>query len=162
MVKKKYKGVFYSMVLCSLIIFVLTSCSSNKSTYKDVSVKYMDEKIKESVDISNMNVGDEEKLEKIYKIDIKDLEEFVLYTPSTNIQANEIAIMKVKDSSKMEDIQDKISERIDSQGTNFKDYLPDEYFLIEKHVLKTKDNYILFVISEDAETIEKIFDESFK
>lgn len=26
--------------------------------------------------------------------------------------------------------------------------LPDEYFLIEKHVLKMKDNYILFVVSK--------------
>lgn len=162
MFKKRYKGLFYSIILCSLMVFVLTSCSSNKPTYKDVSVKNIDEKIKESVDISSMNVGDGEKLEKTYKIDVKDLEEFVLYTPSTNIKANEIAIMKVKDSSKIEDIQDKISERIDNQATNFKDYLPDEYYLIEKHVLKIKDNYILFVISEDAEAIEKIFDESFK
>lgn len=162
MIKKRLKDIFYAIILCSLLIFILTSCSSSKPTDKNVSVKDINEKIKESVDISNMNVGDSEKLEKLYDINSEDLEDFALYTPSTNIEANEILVMKVKDSSKMDDIKDKISARIDGQAANFKDYLPDEYYLIEKHVLKTKDNYILFVISEDADKIEKAFDESFK
>ena len=162
MTKKRLKDIFYSTILCSLIIFTLTSCSSGKSTDKNVSIKDIDEKIKESVDISNMNLGDSEKLQKLYDINSEDLEDFMLYTPSTNIEANEIAIMKVKDSSKIDDIKGKISARIDSQSVNFKDYLPDEYYLIDKHVLKVRDNYILFAISEDAGKIEKIFDESFK
>lgn len=40
--------------------------------------------------------------------------------------------------------------------------LPDEYFLIEKHVLKMKDNYILFVVSKDAAIIDGAFDEALK
>lgn len=162
MTKKRLRDIFYSMILCSLIIFTLTSCSSNKSTDKNISIKDIDEKIKKSVDISNMNVGDSEKLKKLYDISSEDLEDFMLYTPSTNIEANEIAIMKVKDSSKVNDIKARISARIDSQTVNFKDYLPEEYYLIEKHVLKVRDNYIIFAISDDAEKIEKIFDESFK
>ena len=160
--KCNFKKIFGSIILCSLILFVLTSCYSSKSTANNISIKDIDEKIKESVDISNMNVGDSEKLEKLYDINAEDLEGFVIYTSSTNIEAKEIAIMKVKDTSKVDDIKDKIFARIEEQSSNFKDYLPDEYYLIEKHVLQTKDNYILFVISEDVETIEKIFDESFK
>lgn len=63
--------------------------------------------------------------------------------------------------TKIDSIKEKISHRIEIQAKNFKDYLPDEYFLIEKHVLKSKDNYILFIISEDADVIEDIFDRSF-
>ena len=162
MLEKRYKNIFYKMILSSIIILILTSCSSKKTIEKAPSISDIDEKIQETVDISNMNIGDSEKLEKLYDVDVEDLEDFVLYTPSTNIEANEIAILKVKDTNKIDDIKDKISTRVEKQATNFKDYLPDEYFLIEKHVLKTKDNYILFIISEDAETIEDIFDESFK
>ncbi|WP_285848764.1 hypothetical protein [Paenibacillus sp. MER TA 81-3] len=36
------------------------------------------------------------------------------------------------------------------------------YFLIEKHVLKMKDNYILFVVSKDAAIIEGAYDEALK
>ncbi len=95
-------------------------------------------------------------------MDVEDLEDFILYTPSTNIEANEIAILKVKDSNKIDDIKDKLMKRAEKQGDVFKDYLPDEYFLIEKYVLKAKDNYILFIISEDVETIEDILIEIFQ
>lgn len=160
---KSFKKIFGGIILYGLILFVLTSCSSNKSTdNKSPSISDIDEKIKETVNVSNMDIGDSKKLEKLYDVDVEDLEDFILYTPSTNIEANEIAILKVKDSNKIDDIKDKLMKRAEKQGDIFKDYLPDEYFLIEKYVLKAKDNYILFIISEDVETIEDIFDEFFK
>ena len=162
MIKKRWKNIFYGAILSSIIILALTGCSSKKTTRGVPTINDIDEKIIKTVDISNMNLGDEDRLKKLYDIDKDDLEDFLLYTPRANIQANEIAILKVKDTNKIDDIKDKISARVENQATNFKDYLPDEYFLIEKHVLKTKDNYILFIISEDTETIEDIFDESFK
>ncbi|MCF6464294.1 hypothetical protein C3E90_00100 [Clostridium sp. Cult2] len=160
MIRKRYKNMFYGIILCSLILFVLTSCSSKSSTDDNLSVKDIDDKIKESINLSNMELGDSDRLEKLYDIDNDDLEEFILYTPKTNIQANEIAIFKVKDSKEIDDITEKITERIEVQSTNFKDYLPEEYYLIENHVLKAKGNFILYAISEEVETIEEIFDES--
>lgn len=152
----------WGMVLFTFILFILTSCSSKRAMDKNISIKDIDEKIRETVDLSNMNIGDSEKLEKLYDIDIEDLEDFILYTSTKNIEASEIALLKVKDVNKIDDIKDKITARIEEKSNSFKDYIPDEYYLIEKHVLKTKNNYILFVIFEDVETIEKIFDESFK
>lgn len=55
-----------------------------------------------------------------------------------------------------------IAQRIDSQAVKFKDYRPDEYALLEKHVLKVKSHYVLFAVSVDAEQIEKAFDEALK
>ena len=162
MVKKGHRNIFYKTILCSIIILVLTGCSTKETIGKVPSINDIDEKIRETVDVSDMNLGDKDKLKKLYDIDKDDLEDFLLYIPSTNIQASEIAILKVKDAAEIDEVMDKVSTRIESQATNFKDYLPEEYFLIEKHVLKTKDNYILFIISEDAETIEDIFDRSFK
>lgn len=162
MPEKRYKNIFCKIILSSIIVLILTGCSSKKTTGRAPSISDIDEKIKETVDISNMDIGDSKKLEKLYDVDVEDLEDFILYTPSTNIEANEIAILKVKDSNKIDDIKDKLMKRAEKQGDIFKDYLPDEYFLIEKYVLKAKDNYILFIISEDVETIEDIFDEFFK
>ncbi|WP_142335352.1 DUF4358 domain-containing protein, partial [Bacillus toyonensis] len=62
----------------------------------------------------------------------------------------------------VKNIKEKILSRIEKKSKSFKDYLPDEYFLIEKHVLKTKDNYILLAISKDADKIEKTFDKILK
>ena len=159
---KRFIKTLRILILCSLILVISTSCSKNESIDKSPSIEDLNNELKETVDLSNMDIGDEEKLEKLYDIDSENLEEYILYIPKSNIESNEIAIFKVKESEDLEEVEEKIKDRLEEQATNFKDYLPDEYYLIEKNVLKTKGNYILFAISEDVDKIEKVFDESFK
>ena len=145
-----------------LAFTTLTGCTKSNNSVAEPSIVDMDNQLKGKVDLSNMDIGNSEKLEKLYGINPEELEEFLLYIPKTNIEANEIGIFKVKDTKNIDNIKEKVENRIKMQADIFKDYLPEEYYLIEKHVLKTKDNYILFIISEETETIEEIFDESFK
>jgi len=159
---KIWKRIFNSFMALILITIVLTACTKGGSTGKNPSIVEINNKLSEAIDLSKMDNGDGEVLEKFYDIDSNKLEEFVLYMPKTNIEVNEIAILKVKNTSDLEDIKEKIENRIEEQGNAFRDYIPEEYYLIENHVLKTKDNYILFAIYEDVDKIEKVFDESFK
>ncbi|KGM96897.1 hypothetical protein Z968_05235 [Clostridium novyi A str. 4552] len=161
--KNLRKNLKKTVVVLFTLIFstsVLLACS--KDTKKDVSTKDIGEKISQSTDLSKMKQGDNSKLEKLYKIKPGEVEEFVLYTAPSNIKADEIAVIKVKGSSKIEDVKGKIEKRIKKQTASFKDYLPEEYALMEKHVLKEKGNYIIFVVSKDVDKIEKAIDESFK
>lgn len=164
MIMKKFrcKNVFIGVVFLIFILLIMTSCSKEKNNDRNISVKDIDEKIIESIDISNMDMADEERLEKLYDIDIEFLQEFVLYVPKTNIEVNELFVLRAKDKDDIDDIKEKIENRIEEQSDNFRDYLPEEYYLIEKHVLNIKGNYILFAISEEAETIEDIFNQFFK
>ena len=164
MIMKKFrcKNVFIGVVFLIFILLIMTSCSKEKNNDRNISVKDIDEKIIESIDISNMDMADEERLEKLYDIDIEFLQEFVLYVPKTNIEVNELFVLRAKDKDDIDDTKEKIENRIEEQSDNFRDYLPEEYYLIEKHVLKIKGNYILFAISEEAETIEDIFNQFFK
>lgn len=158
---KNFKKVLMSLLVISFMTATFAGCSK-ASDAKNVSIKEIGEKIEKGIDLSDMNSGDEAKLEKLYKVKADDVEEFFLYVPKSNIKASEIAIVKIKDASKVEDFKKNFTERLEKQSSSFKDYLPDEYFVIEKNVLKTKDNYIFFTISKDVDKIEKIFDESFK
>ena len=155
------KNVFALTVIMVIILTLLTGCSSKDTTSKEPSIDEIDQNINDDVDISNMVESDSDKLEKLYDIDIDKVENFKLYTAKTNIEANELLILKVKNEEDIGDIKEDINDRIESQTNSFKDYLPDEYFLIEKHVLKSNGNYIIFIISEEAEKIESLFDKSF-
>ena len=145
-----------------IILTLLSGCSSSSKTEKEISIDDIDENIKESVDISNMVESDSDKLKKLYDIDADKIEGFKLYTAKTNIEANELLILKVKDKEDIDGINEAINDRIETQSNSFKDYLPDESYLIENHILKSNGNYIVFIISEEAEQIENAFDESFK
>ncbi len=156
------KNTFKTILLAILSLTFLLGCSSEKAIAKAPTIEEITKEIEEAIDISEMKKGDINKLKKLYDIDEDEIEDFVLYVAPTNIKADEMAIIKVKDENNIESIKEKISTRISDQGSVFESYLPEEYFLIEKHVLKSNGNYVLLVVSKDATKVEGIFDNSFK
>lgn len=114
--------------------------------------------MKQSVKLDKLKKGDAHKLKKLYDLGTEQVEDFLLYTASSNVRADEIVVIKVKDGSQIDSIKARITQRVDAQAVKFKDYRPDEYALLEKHVLKVKSHYILFAVSADTEQIEKAFD----
>ncbi|MGY1465255.1 DUF4358 domain-containing protein (plasmid) [Bacillus toyonensis] len=151
-----------TIIVCTITLGALSGCFGKKENVHNLSATEIGKKIKQVTNLEEMKKGDSKKLQKIYNINTDEIESFVLYTAPTNIKADEIATIKVKDMKNVKNIKEKILSRIEKKSKSFKDYLPDEYFLIEKHVLKTKDNYILLAISKDADKIEKIFDKILK
>ena len=155
-----------SIVLLVALFFLLsslTACGSSKNdSDKKPSVDEITQNIKKSVNLSDKRFGDNEKLKKLYDIDSIILDGFVLFLAPSNIKADEVAIFKVKNSSDVSKVKDKISARIDKKSQSFKEYLPDEYYLIQHSIVKTNGNYVLFVVSKDGDKISDKFGESFK
>lgn len=164
MIRNSRKSKVTLLTLLLLLVFAVGSlygCSSKK-TAKNPSVDEIVSKVKSSTDISQMPEIDAEKLKMLYGIDAADLEGFKVYIAPSNIKADELAVIKVKDEKKVAEIKDKVAKRVENQSASFKDYLPEEYSLIQNHVLKTQGNYVFLTISKDAEKIETAFDEAFK
>lgn len=149
-------------LLLLIVLISLSGCSSKSSTAKIPSVNEIVERVKQASDISNMRIADAAGLKKLYDINSDELEGFSLFTASSNIKSDEIAIFKVKDSGNIENIKDKITKRIDKQSKSFSGYLPDEYYLIQHNIVKVKGNYVIFIVSKDFEKISNAFDEAFK
>lgn len=157
MKKGSNKVIATIMTLVLVVSGIFTGCSSKQQKSEELSVKEINEKIKSNVDLSALKEGDSEKLNKLYGISQDEVEDFVLYTAASNIKADEILILKVKDEKSIDSIKGKITERAKNQEEVFKDYLPNEAYLVENNVLKVKGNIILFVISKDAEKIGELF-----
>ncbi|GAA0729268.1 hypothetical protein GCM10008905_29050 [Clostridium malenominatum] len=160
--KNLLKNILLLFLLIILPTGILFGCSSQKASKKNPSSKEIGEKIKQAMDLSQMKDGDSEKLYKSYDIKENEIENFFLLTPPSNIKAEELLIVKLKDSKDIDSIKEKIQNRVDAQSTSFKDYLPEEYNLIENHILEVKDNFIFFTISKDGDKQKELFYESFK
>lgn len=158
----KYKRKIIITTLLIILTLSVAGCNLTKTKLKNPSISEINEKISQAVDLSTLKVGNYAKFRKLYAIQKGDMEDFVLYRAPSNIKADEIVIIKVKASNQVNNVKEKVLKRVDKQAASFIDYLPDEYFLIEKKVLKVKNNYILLAISKDAEKIAKEFEESFK
>jgi hypothetical protein len=146
-----------------LLVIVLAGCANlSQKEIKNPSVKEIDAMIKQSVDISSLEVMEYVKLKKLYGISKTEIDDFVFYRAPSNVKAEEILIIKVKDGTQVESVKEKIDKRIARQAASFKDYLPNEYYLIEKSVVEVYNNYILLAVSNEALKIKLAFSESFK
>ncbi|MDC0759374.1 DUF4358 domain-containing protein [Brevibacillus sp. AG] len=154
---------FLSVLLMFAIgMGILAGCSSGGGTAEELSASEVGERIQQTVSFQDMKQGDLEKLQKLYQIETGKVEDFILYTASSNVKADELAVIKVNDASDTEYIKEKIQQRIEAQTIKWKDYRPEEYFLIEKHVLKTKGPFVLFAVSKEVDQIESVFDEALR
>ncbi|MDG0874782.1 DUF4358 domain-containing protein [Paenibacillus thiaminolyticus] len=158
---KRYRqGVWKSLALVmmlAVVIGALAGCSG-KQNGEELSAAAVAERIQRAVNLDEMKQGDRKKLHKLYHIEADEVEDFMLYTAASNVKADELAIIKVKDADQAERVKQNILQRIDAQTVKFKDYRPDEYFLIEKHVLKTKNRFVFFAVSKEAAQMEAAFD----
>lgn len=158
---KKNKYLFYMyavMLLCGILI----GCSGKNEDAKDVPVHTIEERIRQAASMEDMEKGDRTRLMKLYRLDEEEVQDFVLYTAESNVEANELAVIKVNQANQAESVKEQIMKRIEAQKVKLKDYRPEQFYLVEKRVLKVKGQYILFTVSKDAEKIEGAFDKALR
>lgn len=144
-----------ALILCTLI-FATVSLGCGKE--KSINLSDINNEIAKVVDTGKMRKADAKDLKKIYGLDDSKIDSFVLYRAESNVKADEILLIKVKDKSDIDEIEDKIRKRNDNQAQKFKDYLPDEYAIIQKYILKNKGDIVVYSVSKDADKIEEAFD----
>lgn len=158
---KKRTGII--IFLSILITTIVSGCSKPAGqVLKTPEVSQIEERVMKNIDTTDMIKLDDKKLERVYGIKADEIEGFFIYVSTSNIKADEIAVFRAKDSNGIENIKAKIADRMVQLGTSFKDYLPEQYSVIEKRTLEVKGNYIFLVVSKNGAEIKKSFDKCFE
>lgn len=149
--------------LSVLIITIASGCSKPADkVLKAPKVSQIEDTVMKNIDTADMVKLDDKKLERVYGIKADEIEEYFVYMSTSNVKADEVAVFKAKNNSEVEKIKAKIADRMLQLGTSFKDYLPEQYSLIEKYTLEVKGNYVFLVVSKDGQKIKSSFDKCFK
>lgn len=151
------------IVLSILLTAIISGCSKPANqVLKTPDVSKVEETVMKNMDTTDMIKLDDKKLERVYGIKADEIDGYFVYMSTSNVKADEIAVFKAKDASVVELIKTKIADRMAQLGTSFKDYLPEQYSLIEKYTLEVKGNYVFLVVSKNGEEIKKSFDKCFE
>ncbi|MBB6715703.1 DUF4358 domain-containing protein [Clostridium gasigenes] len=159
MKKNTYKKYYLIQIIIIVVIFI--------GLYPIVKVRQanMDDirnSIEKSVSLDRMDMGNEKILKKLYYINIKDLEDFIYYAPKSNMDEDEILVLKVKDEKNIPIIKSQIQKRIDKKSESFKNYRPEKYEIIKNAVLEDEGQYLIFIISQDSYNIKEAIKKDFK
>ena len=152
------KKIFTSIFLI-MAVLTLNACSSKSS--KQPTAESVTSKIVEDLQSDTMIELSEERVQSYYGFDLDIVEDYSIYVDGSGGFSDEVAVLKAKDTGDINALKDSIQERVDSQEKAFDGYNAKEFKKLEDHLVVVRDNYVLFVVSNDTESAQKIFRNAF-
>ena len=98
----------------------------------------------------------------VYGIEVSEFEEVSVYGSMIGTMANEVIAIKVKNSSDISDAQNVLKSRKDTLYKQYEKYLPDQFEIVKKAVVKTKGDYVILIVSPSVEKLSDKFDKLIK
>ncbi|MBB6671538.1 DUF4358 domain-containing protein [Cohnella nanjingensis] len=159
---KKSCAVLLAFLLLSL---ALSACggsgASHSAAAPKLTAKQMADEMAKQVEQPKLVDLEGDMVKKMYHLDPALLEDYAIRTPLMNVKTNEIAILKVKDAANVPTVEAAVKQRASDVQKQFETYHRDQYENAKNYKLVTKDNYVLFLISENPDALLKAYDSFF-
>lgn len=149
MLRKKW--LLFFIMACMLLV----GCNKeNKSI--NIDINSVSKSLVENIEFKDsLELLDSEIVKMFYEI--PDNTEYVLYMGS-GATAEELAIFKLADEQKVEEMIKNIKAHIENQILQFEDYNNEEIKKLENYILKIKDNYVVLCVTDDIENAKSQID----
>lgn len=142
------------MVVILLVFIVFLQMGTKES---NASLKTVADKVIKNIDTKTMEESTNRMFKKFYGLNANDYEGVFLYAPVTNMDAEELLIIKLKDSSQADSVTAAVSKRLETQKSSFEGYGVEQFDLLENHILDVQGNFILYIVHPDASKADKAF-----
>jgi len=86
----------------------------------------------------------------------------VIYIPTFNISATEIALIELKDAADAQTVVEILANRQTALENQWKEYLPGQYELVKNAKIVQNGGFIMFAAAERAEELETAFNALFE
>lgn len=141
-----------------LLVFMIGLQLGGKSSKAEIGT--VAARVTDGMDLSSMNESTHVMFKKFYGLNANDYEGVVLYSPVSNMDAEELLILKLKDNGQAESAVEAINKRLETQKSSFEGYGIEQFDLLEKHILDVQGNYILYIVHPDAAKADQAFRDS--
>lgn len=146
------------LIPCICVLLLLVSLLSSGKV-SNTSIEDMSELVVAQADLSHVQMADNQMVKRLYGIDPSAYDGITLYYPVSNMDADEIFLIRLADVSQQETVKAAIDARLETQLASFDGYGVDQYDKLEKSVVVVQGNYILWVSGGDTESLVRAFRE---
>ena len=143
------------IMVAALLIFMIVLQVGNRSS--NASLESVSQEVLGAADQEGMQESNNRMFQKFYGLDAQDYEGVTLYSPVSNMDAQELLIVKLKDSSQAEAVTEAINSRPETQMNSFEGYGIEQYAMLEDHILDVQGNFILYVVNPNAQAADDAF-----
>lgn len=143
------------VLVALLLVFIIFLLSANRVS--QASFESVRDAVVASADLSPMAEADNQMLGRLYGLSAGDYEGMTLYAPTTNMGAEELLVIKLKDRSQQEAVKAAIEARIQTQMDSFEGYGISQYEMLQNAVIEVQGNFVLLVVAADPAPVRKAF-----
>lgn len=159
------KKVLLILTLAAMMLCV--SCSNTKEE-KDVDFNAVKESLENTAkNLPEMSVADsssedgKESFEYLFDIEYDKIEQYY-FTYSSAGTAEEIAIIKLKNSADAEEMKKALEEHVQDRISLLQTYSPEQVEMTEKAVISVQGKFVSLIICENASEVKASFEEIIK
>lgn len=148
-------------------VMLLTGCGAKTAPSAEPQASEVQEtktvneiyqEITEQVSLESPVCMDDDFISNYYGIDVSTLEEYVFSMSEDATQAETVVLMKAKDGADTGEIVSALETVVDEKKNEMENYLPEQFEIVEKSEVKTRDRYVWLVISQQADAITDIIE----
>lgn len=114
--KKSIVGMKY-ILIAVLLLFIAGISGSGEISNADL--ERVAEKAADEAEAGNLSPADNRMVKRLYGINVNDYEGVALYVSGSNMEVEEILVVKLKDFSQSESVETAIEERLRRQLESF-------------------------------------------
>lgn len=163
--KQVKKMILGFLALAMMVSFA--ACTNNNTdggqTANEPSKSFgeMAEELSGEIEAATME-ADETILKDIYHLDLDKVEEAKAYMAMMNVHADDLVLVKAKSEEDAKAVEESLKQRNADSVETWKQYLPEQYELVQNYKLERKGNYVFYVVSEKADDLAKKFQSYFE
>ena len=162
---ERYRKAVRLCLCLFLIVCISTACGDEMY---DIPVSELKEKmdaampgLPEMTVIRNTDGDAEGNLARLLELDYDLVKEYY-YEYAKEGTAEEMAVLRMKDTNGVIDAKNSFSARLEQRRNMYQTYLPDEVSKLEKARIVVKGNYIAFVVSNSPDGGADAFENALK
>ena len=150
--RKNILNIIEAVVLAVLVIFIVVMLTSNSS--KDISMDKIKENMSAQTDVAELIEKDSAGTNTVFGMVPS---EYLYYASNAIMDVRELFIAKTSDDDEMEQIENAVTMRIETQIDNFTGYGAEQVDMLEHAVYGQKGDYYFYAVGENAQEWQDAF-----
>lgn len=151
----------YTYLICKIFILfgMIWVAFSSLNVEKDSksSMKTVLNKTIENINLDGIEKQNNLTMKRFLNLEPSQYKNCVYYKINDAMSASEFVLVEFKDHSQQESFQKAIQTRVEKQKGIFEGYAPKQADLLKNAIIDIQGNYALYVVKDDAKTMDSQF-----
>ncbi len=147
-------------VALAVVLAVLSGCAAGGEKEIKIDVNEVYESIAAKVTMPEMMTLSEKRMLNFLGIDSQQCVQYAVYVCADNLCADEVWMVEAVDAEAADLIEELAKGRLERKAAENKDYLPDQYEIVQKGQIIRSGNYVMLFVSPEVDTVVEIFNEA--